>query len=768
MNELNSYAIGVERLNIRVEPSPKIGEPRCIQTLSYVPLAAISVSLPAAKEEYERLKTESDAHILALERRNLVDRETVKSVMFQRIRDAKQAILEQTTQLMDDTTKTVIVTNDQLVTELSYQSKQAERLSRANVALQEQQTLLKRQLALVSSENKELFARIHTLVTALRTEKERNGNSSRRPFVAEPTATFSSGSAHRRPSVTGAGGSRTTAGKKAGASTPARRGSLSGSSSTIAKPHALAGGDSAPSETELLANERAVSRAALAMLAEMEAQRKAYGRLMDAGTRALLRACADISGELLTYAAENSADVNVAAAVGAGIPMASAASIGGGSDCDGCGSGAHGSVGEAHASSAPTSAGYHNAAIGATDASGAPSSSSVAAAMCRSSLHDGQGHMSKVDSIIEMFLLPDRQQQGELQEGEKQEEGAQPLERQQASGPAAIGYATSPAEATSTTADTAARPAAAPAAVRRSTTLLAADQERTARLMQVGRELNADLAAAGLLSGGDGEGTNDVREGCNDGLTSVAESMTLTSAELEARALGDAKRRRQSELLGASPESLAFGPSVGTGGSGSGGGGGSAGTLGCRGMVGDDGVMTPHDPIASLHKAAPLLRKLLHGLVQHRKLLDKAALTQAPVTVEQLRDRLPFPVPSPSSAGNHSSRGSSSGASSTNRVRAGGQSLTRVSSLLLHSTGSTGSGTHSAGGGAAAAAPLPHELVNALIDEAALRRDSMYAALTDPACVSSGSSGSSTTAQSLDAGPSVGCAPHNSFLHADA
>ena len=123
------------------------------------------------------LRAEADAHVLALEQRNIQDRADVKEVMFARIRDAKEAVLGQAAELLDDTSKLLLVTNDQLVTELSYTSAMAERAARTNALLAEQQVGLRRQLALLSSENRELFARVHSLVGALRRETASGGSA---------------------------------------------------------------------------------------------------------------------------------------------------------------------------------------------------------------------------------------------------------------------------------------------------------------------------------------------------------------------------------------------------------------------------------------------------------------------------------------------------------------------------------------------------------------------------------------------------------------
>ena len=121
------------------------------------------------------LEKEQIAHqqdIAALERRNIRDRDQVRAEMFETMREAKAKLLSQAAYALDGTTKRILAENEAIVGELAFQSAEAERVTKLNERLQEENINLKREVHMSADEIRELFRRTHTLTSALRSTKK--------------------------------------------------------------------------------------------------------------------------------------------------------------------------------------------------------------------------------------------------------------------------------------------------------------------------------------------------------------------------------------------------------------------------------------------------------------------------------------------------------------------------------------------------------------------------------------------------------------------
>lgn len=119
-------------------------------------------SMLAVKEEKESLeenfaqitadleveKREHAMEVSALERRNVVAKETLKNEMLQKIKETKTMLLAMTEDQLHTTTKRTIMENDQMTSELMIQSKETERLLKINNKLVRENKSLQRQVDL--------------------------------------------------------------------------------------------------------------------------------------------------------------------------------------------------------------------------------------------------------------------------------------------------------------------------------------------------------------------------------------------------------------------------------------------------------------------------------------------------------------------------------------------------------------------------------------------------------------------------------------------
>ena len=105
---------------------------------SYTNLKEFAYEKKALQDEITQLKSlldeEKRAHnrdVCELERRNILEKEKMKNNMLLKIRDTKLTLLAQTEDQLSMITKRTMLENQQIITELMYQSKETEKMERA-------------------------------------------------------------------------------------------------------------------------------------------------------------------------------------------------------------------------------------------------------------------------------------------------------------------------------------------------------------------------------------------------------------------------------------------------------------------------------------------------------------------------------------------------------------------------------------------------------------------------------------------------------------
>jgi hypothetical protein len=89
----------------------------------------------ALKETVTGLKKDHERDISMLERRNTADREALRQLLLNHLREAKHGLLAKTASALDDTSKRICSEQEQLMEELAYTCKRAEDLAAENATL---------------------------------------------------------------------------------------------------------------------------------------------------------------------------------------------------------------------------------------------------------------------------------------------------------------------------------------------------------------------------------------------------------------------------------------------------------------------------------------------------------------------------------------------------------------------------------------------------------------------------------------------------------
>jgi hypothetical protein len=139
------------------------------------------------QQTLEKEREESKQNIAELERRNVQEKELVKQEMLIKIKETKQNLLSMTEDQLHTTTKRTIMENEQMISELQYQSKETEKLLLQNKTLNRKLQETRRDLELSKETEQELAKRtqfyqklikkLHEKLKAKEdTEKERGAN----------------------------------------------------------------------------------------------------------------------------------------------------------------------------------------------------------------------------------------------------------------------------------------------------------------------------------------------------------------------------------------------------------------------------------------------------------------------------------------------------------------------------------------------------------------------------------------------------------------
>ncbi|CAK4690697.1 hypothetical protein LEN26_008704 [Aphanomyces euteiches] len=117
-------------------------------------IAAMEATLAMEKENHKK-------QVLEMERRNVQEKERIKKDMLMKIKENKQNLLARTEDQLDSTTKRTMMENDQMISELQYQSKETEKLLAKYKALETEVVQLRLQLKLNKETEMEMAKRTH-------------------------------------------------------------------------------------------------------------------------------------------------------------------------------------------------------------------------------------------------------------------------------------------------------------------------------------------------------------------------------------------------------------------------------------------------------------------------------------------------------------------------------------------------------------------------------------------------------------------------------
>ncbi|ETV99783.1 hypothetical protein, variant [Aphanomyces invadans] len=117
-------------------------------------IAAMESTLVAEKENHRK-------QLVDMERRNVQEKERIKKDMLMKIKENKQNLLARTEDQLDTTTKRTMMENDQMISELQYQSKETEKLLAKYKALETEVVHLRLQLKVNKETEVEMAKRTH-------------------------------------------------------------------------------------------------------------------------------------------------------------------------------------------------------------------------------------------------------------------------------------------------------------------------------------------------------------------------------------------------------------------------------------------------------------------------------------------------------------------------------------------------------------------------------------------------------------------------------
>jgi hypothetical protein len=103
-----------------------------------------------------------------MERKKIAEKQRLKTEMLKRVQEAKESILAETVQNLHDTTKRTLAENEQMTTELAYQSKSVTELLTTFANVERQRDSLRRQLQLCESQNEVQLDMFHKENTKLK------------------------------------------------------------------------------------------------------------------------------------------------------------------------------------------------------------------------------------------------------------------------------------------------------------------------------------------------------------------------------------------------------------------------------------------------------------------------------------------------------------------------------------------------------------------------------------------------------------------------
>mmetsp|Transcript_32875 Transcript_32875/g.81871 ORF Transcript_32875/g.81871 Transcript_32875/m.81871 type:complete len:543 (+) Transcript_32875:219-1847(+) len=131
--------------------------------------STLETQLAEKKRALEDEAKEHATHVSDLERKHVQEKDRLKKEMLIKLRETKANLLKMTDNQLDTTTKRTIAENEQMSSELAWQSKETEKLIRKNDKLIQENQSLKRELALHKQTQEEFAKKVHVYQKTIKT-----------------------------------------------------------------------------------------------------------------------------------------------------------------------------------------------------------------------------------------------------------------------------------------------------------------------------------------------------------------------------------------------------------------------------------------------------------------------------------------------------------------------------------------------------------------------------------------------------------------------
>lgn len=131
--------------------------------------AQMEADLAETKRTLSEERKEHTNYISSLERKHVQEKDRLKKEMLLKLRETKANLLKMTDNQLDTTTKRTIAENEQMSSELAWQSKETEKLIRKNDKLQADNQGLRRQLSLHQQTQEEFAKKVHVYQKTIKT-----------------------------------------------------------------------------------------------------------------------------------------------------------------------------------------------------------------------------------------------------------------------------------------------------------------------------------------------------------------------------------------------------------------------------------------------------------------------------------------------------------------------------------------------------------------------------------------------------------------------
>lgn len=129
----------------------------------------LEAELADRKKQLEDESKEHAMHLSDLERKHVQEKDRLKKEMLLKLRETKANLLKMTDNQLDTTTKRTIAENEQMSSELAWQSKETEKLIRKNEKLMSDNAMLKRELSLHQETQQEMGKKVHVYQRTIKT-----------------------------------------------------------------------------------------------------------------------------------------------------------------------------------------------------------------------------------------------------------------------------------------------------------------------------------------------------------------------------------------------------------------------------------------------------------------------------------------------------------------------------------------------------------------------------------------------------------------------